>query len=589
MNGHATRIILTLHDDAQSITVEDDGRGIPVDTHPKFKKSALELILSTLHAGGKFSDQNYRSAGGLHGVGASVVNALSEELLATVKRDGFEWRQEFSRGKSQGSIKKGKATKQTGTKIFFRPDREIFSNTFFNSERLELLVKEKAFLNKGLKLILINERENKTTEFQFDDGLQSYLQELLKRDGTEALGGACCYLEKSDGIKVEAAFCWVDGGTSRFYSYVNGIYTSLGGAHEDGFRSGLGKALRNYISVHNLLPKGFKIIAEDLREGLIGLLSVNVPGSIAQLQFQGQTKEKLNNTEVSQPVESLLRTFEDYLNSRPTIANAIVERILDAARARMAAKSAVEAVSRKSSLTKRLNLPGKLADCSSNKSDNSELFIVEGESAGGSAKQGRNREYQAIFPLKGKVLNAISAGTLKLAENQELSDLVSALGCGSGAQIDLKRLRYDKVIILADADSDGMHISSLLLAFFYKQMRPLIEAGHLYLGLPPLFKIKFGTGAKEEVHWAYNDRERDSVVAAEKKRKIQVTRFKGLGEMNPKTLWDTTLNPRSRNLLKIQIVSDKDAEQMFSLLFGKDVAPRFKLIQENAHRLELDL
>ena len=589
MNGHASNIIVTLHDDAQSVTIEDNGRGIPVDTHPKFKKSALELILGTLHAGGKFSDQNYHSAGGLHGVGASVVNALSVELVANVKRDGFEWRQEFQRGKAKGPVKKGKATKQTGTSIYFRPDPEIFSNTFFNSERLELLVKEKAFLNKGIKLILNNERDNTTQEFKFDDGLQSYLKELLNRDGVQALGGSSCYLEKSDGIKVETAFCWVEGSSGRFYSYVNGIYTPLGGTHEDGFKSGLGKALRNYISVHNLLPKALKLTADDLREGLIGLLSVTVPGSIVQLQFQGQTKEKLNNPEVAPPVESLMRAFEDFLNSKPSVASAIVERILDAARARMAAKSAVEAVSRKSALTRRLNLPGKLADCSSSKAHNSELFIVEGDSAGGSAKQGRNREYQAIFPLRGKVLNSIAAGSSKLAENQELSDLVSALGCGSGSQLDLKRLRYDKVIILADADSDGMHISALLLAFFYKQLRPLIEGGHLFLGLPPLFKIKLGTGAKEEVVWAYTDRERDAIVAAEKKRKIQVTRFKGLGEMNPKTLWDTTLNPRSRNLLKIQIVSERDADQMFGLLFGKEVAPRFKLIQENAHRLELDL
>ncbi|MCB0334057.1 MAG: DNA topoisomerase IV subunit B, partial [Bdellovibrionales bacterium] len=374
------------------------------------------------------------------------------------------------------------------------------------------------------------------------------------------------------------------------FSYVNGIHTKEGGSHADGFKNGLVKGVRNYISVHNLLPRGVKLTADDVREGLLAVVSVNVPGSVSQLQFQGQTKDKLNNSEVALPVENLLRSFENHLNQNPKLASKLIERIVLAAKARAAARAASQSVSRKVGVSHRLNLPGKLADCSSTRPDKCELFIVEGDSAGGSAKQGRDRKTQAVLPLRGKVLNAISAPASKVKENRELTDLVSALGCGYGEAIRLNKLRYGKVVILTDADADGMHIASLLMAFFYKYMKPLIEAGHLYLALSPLYRIRVGSGKSEEVHWVYSDEEKAEILAQRGVRaKAHITRFKGLGEMNPKTLWETTLNPKTRKMLKIQIDDDLEAAQMLSSLLGKDSSGRYELIQEHAHRLELDL
>lgn len=590
MNGHADAIVVTLHNDSESVTIEDNGRGIPVDIHPKFKKPALELLLTTLHSGGKFSDRNYRSAGGLHGVGASVVNALSSELKATVWRDGFEWKQNFERGVVKSKIEKGAKTKQHGTKIYFRPDDTIFRAIKFSRERIEAILEEKAFLNKGLHLKFVDEGKGETKEFFYPDGVLSYLHSLLKRQEQQPVGGEVFSLERDEGIKVEVAFCWTESTSGKVLSYVNGIATGQGGSHEDGFRSGISKAIRNYMGVHNLLPKGMKVGGEDFREGLFAVLSVNVPGAVSQLQFQGQTKDKLNNPEIEEPVDALVKTFENTLNSKPKISALIIERILLAAKARAAARSAAESVSRKVGVSQRLNLPGKLADCSSGKAELCELLIVEGESAGGTAKQGRDRNIQAVLPLKGKVLNSFSVGNDKIGENKELIDLVSALGCGIGESIRLERLRYGKVIILTDADADGMHIASLLMAFFYRFMRPLIDAGHLYLGLCPLFRVRIGGGAKAVDHWANSEEERDKIIKEKAGRsQVHVTRFKGLGEMNAKTLWDTTLNPRGRNLLKIQVDDAAAADRTFENLLGKDAGARYKLIQENAHRLELDL
>lgn len=590
MNGHADTITLTLHADSESVTVKDNGRGIPVDVHPKFKKSALEIILTTLHSGGKFSDHNYVSAGGLHGVGASVVNALSETLDASVFRDGYVWDQSFSRGKPTSKLVRGEKTKAHGTQIYFKPDAEIFRSIKFSAERLEKLLEEKAFLNKGLKLTFIDEAAKTEKTFCFEDGLKSYLAALLQKQSLKAVAEESFYLERANGVKVEVAFCWTESTQEKVLSYVNGINTGQGGSHEDGFKSGLSKALRNYMSVHDLIPKGVKLGGEDLREGMFAVLSVNVPGAIAQLQFQGQTKDKLNNPEVEAPVEALLRTFENTLNSKPNVAAQIVERVLLAAKARAAARSAAEGVSRKVGISHRLNLPGKLADCSSNRQDKCEVFIVEGDSAGGSAKQGRDRETQAVLPLRGKILNSISAGEGKLKDNKELLDLVSALGCGLGDSIKLNKLRYGRVIILTDADADGMHISSLLMAFFFKFMRPLIDAGHLYIGLSPLYRIRVGSGTKEEDRWVYSDDEKEKMLKSlGPKAKVHITRFKGLGEMNPSTLWETTLNPRTRNILRIRIDDGAEAAAMFESLLGKDTGDRYRLIQENAHRLELDV
>lgn len=590
MNGYADTITVILHKDIESVTIKDNGRGIPVDNHPKFKKSALEIILTTLHAGGKFSDQNYGSAGGLHGVGASVVNALSEKLEAFVSRDGHEWQQSFVRGKPSSNLKKGKKTKETGTTIFFRPDPEIFRSVKFSSDRIVQLLREKAFLNKGLRIIFIDESNDTKSEYCFAEGLKSYLEALLEKEGDTALGGELFYLERANGIKVEVAFCWTEATKEKVLSYVNGIHTSEGGSHEDGLKTGLSKAVRNYMQVHDLLAKGAKITGDDIREGMIAVLSVNVPGSVTQLQFQGQTKDKLNNPEVTAPVETLLRSFENLLNSKPSVANAIVERIQLAAKARAAARSASESVSRKVGVSHRLNLPGKLADCSSTRPDKSELFIVEGDSAGGSAKQGRDRSIQAVLPLRGKILNAVAASESKLKENKEVLDLISALGCGYGEGMKIDRLRYGKVIILTDADADGMHIAALLMALFFKFMRPLVRSGHLYIGMSPLYRVKFGSGSKEELHWVYSDEQKEKLLKTKSSRaQVHITRFKGLGEMNPKTLWETTLDPSTRNLLRIVINDEKEVERIFESLLGKDTAERYRLIQENADRLELDL
>jgi len=590
MNGHADKIIVTLHKGGDSVSVQDNGRGIPTDAHPRFKKSALELILTTLHAGGKFSDRNYASAGGLHGVGASVVNALSEELVATVVRGGEGWQQKFSRGKPISRLASlGKKTGR-GTTIFFKPDSEIFRETRFSAERLSQMIEEKAFLNKGLRLVFVDEAAASSREFWYPDGLSAYLQSYLTRQKLEVVAEERFALDRSDGIRVEVAFCWTDSTNEQVLSYVNGICTAEGGSHEDGFKGGLVKAIRNYISVHDCLPKGVKLGAEDIREGLVAILSVNVPGSIAQLQFQGQTKDKLNNPEVAAPVEALVRTFENTLNSKPSTAAALLERMSLAAKARAAARTASQSVSRKVGVSHRLNLPGKLADCSSTSPDKSELLIVEGDSAGGSAKLGRDRRLQAVLPLRGKILNVMALTEAKLKENKELSDLVAALGCGMGKSMRVDKLRYQRIVILTDADADGSHIASLLMAFFFQFMRPLITGGHIYLGRPPLYRLRFGSGAKQEDQWAYSDEEKERIIKARGPRgKVQISRFKGLGEMNPKTLWETTLNPKTRNLLRITLDDEAVAARMLESLFGKDSGERYRLIQEHAHRLELDV
>ncbi len=589
MNGHADTITVTLSADRERITVQDNGRGIPVDLHPKYKKPALELILTTLHSGGKFSDRNYMSAGGLHGVGSSVVNALSKKMEVTVWRDGYTWDQTFSRGSATSKLKKGDKAKQTGTRVSFIADDEIFKTITFSSDKIDRMIQEKAFLNKGVTLHFIDQTKDSTTTYCYKDGIVSYLTSLLEKQKAAAIGGESFFLERANGMRVEVAFAWTEATSEKLLSYVNGIHTGQGGTHEDGFRTGLGKALRNYMDVHSLVPKGVKLTGDDFREGLVGVISVLVPGAISQLQFQGQTKDKLNNPEVAEAVDGVVRGFENLLNSKPKVAAALVERITLAAKARAAARAASQGISRKVGISHRLNLPGKLADCSSSKPEDSEVFIVEGDSAGGSAKQGRDRNTQAVLPLRGKVLNSFSAGMTKVQENRELIDLVSALGCGYGEELRLEKLRYEKVIILTDADADGMHIASLLMAFFFKFMRPLVANGHLYLGRAPLYRVRIGSGSKEDTQWVYTDEEKEQLVKKGGRAQIAVTRFKGLGEMNPETLWDTTLNPRKRNLLRVTLDNEEQVTQAFESILGKDAQTRFQLIQENAHRLEPDI
>ncbi len=598
MNGHASAIVVTLHEDGESATISDNGRGIPVDLHPRYRKPALELILTTLHAGGKFSDKNYKTAGGLHGVGSSVVNALSEEMVATVRRDGSEFQQHFSRGLPQGTLKTiKKGVSGSGTTIFFRPDAEIFRTRKFSAETIRAALKTKAYLNPGLKLTFIDEGAGTDAElYCYEEGLTAYLKEILQEKKLSALSEEPFSLEKGDDVEVRLAFQWTDSTAEIFHTYANGIYTPDGGSHEMGAKAGIVRAIRNYFNVHDVQTKGLKITAEDIREGLVCLVSVKLPGGKMQPQFQGQTKSKLNNPEVAPIVENVAKNLEQLLNAKPSLAAIIVNRVLLAAKARAASRAAVDTVRRKVGISHRLNLPGKLADCSSSKPEQCELFLVEGDSAGGSTKQGRDRHTQAVLPLRGKVLNTIAASAKKALENVELSNIVSALGCGAGEDCRAEKLRYRKVIILTDADADGMHIATLLMAFFFQFMRPLIDTGCLYLGKSPLYgiypketKTSKKKGEAKQVFWADSDKELEVIIKREKLTGPRVVRFKGLGEMNPDTLWDTTLDPKHRTLLRIRATDAELAYQSLRDLMGSEPAYRAKLIQERAESLELDL
>lgn len=589
MNGHADNILVVLHEDGESVSVSDNGRGIPVDKHPKFKKSTLEVILTTLHAGGKFSDKNYKTAGGLHGVGSSVVNALSEEMIATVRRDGFEYVQAFKRGKPKGAMKKSsKKVRGTGTHIFFRPDKEIFKNVKFKSQTIKQAIETKAYLNPGLKISYEDKLAGTKEDFVYEEGLLAYLKKIIADKKSAAIGDVFV-IRRDDNVLIDLAFCWLDAPKEEYYSYVNGIYTPDGGTHEIGAKNGIVKAIRNYISVHNVQLKGLKIGADDIREGLLCLVSVKLPGGEYEAQFQGQTKSKLNNPEVAPLVESLSRTFENVLNEKPSVAEMIINRIQMAAKARAASRAAGASVRRKIGVSHRLTLPGKLADCSSNKSQETELFIVEGDSAGGSTKQGRDRNTQAVLPLRGKVLNTIAANNKKIVDNKELSNIISALGCGIGEDCDPSKLRYGKVVILTDADADGMHIATLLIAFFFQYMRPIIDSGALYIGKSPLYGIFAKGKSKDQALWAYSDSELDRVIKKSKLSSPRIVRYKGLGEMNPDTLWSTTLDPKNRTLLRITMSDEEVVAEGLKALMGNDASTRYDLIQNFAERIEVDV
>lgn len=573
--GHCDTISVTIDED-NGITVVDNGRGIPVETHPKTGKSTVETVLTVLHAGGKFGAGGYKVSGGLHGVGVSVVNALSTELIAEVKKDGKIYRQRFERGNPQTELEVVGETSERGTCIRFLPDEEIFEEIVYKYETLEHRLRELAFLNKGIMITLEDKRDGieRKKEFHYTGGLIEYVKYLNKNK--TAIHEDVIYFEKKIGdYIVEISMQYTDGYTENVYSFANNINTHEGGVHLIGFKAALTRVVNDYAKKANFIKaKEDNLTGEDIREGLTAVVSVKLPDP----QYEGQTKTKLGNPPVRSAVESIaVENIGAFLEENPQSARIIVDKSLRSQRAREAAKKARELTRRKSVL-ESTSLPGKLADCAEKDPAKSEVYIVEGDSAGGSAKQGRDRNSQAILPLRGKILNVEKSRLDRILGSEEIKNMITAFGCGIGNEFDQERLRYHKIVIMTDADVDGAHIRTLILTFFFRYMRPLIEKGFVYIAQPPLYKIKKG---RKEIY-AYSDAQLNQVLEEIGRNQVDIQRYKGLGEMNAEQLWDTTMNPDTRTLLKVTIEDASMADDVFSMLMGDKVEPRRLFIQENA-------
>ena len=572
INGHCDVIEITVAG-GDTVTIKDTGRGVPVDNFRGTKKSAMEILFTTLHSGGKFGQGNYKVSGGLHGVGMAVVCALSETLTATSCRDGFEWTQTYSKGKPTTKLKKGKASRKRGTTITFKPDREIFPKIQFNIKIILEHAESKAFLNKGLKLVV---KENGSTHtFQYHEGLKDFIRKVS--EGKQAVNPEPFYIEKDDKkLRLETAFMWVEKAETVIHSYANSIKTVDGGTHETGFRNGMTKAVRAYIDRRNLLPKDVaSVTGDDVKEGLIAIISVYLQDDV---EFQGQTKGRLNSDIASQVEAVVKHSLEQFLYDNQTVGDRVASRIILSAQARIASRKAKEAVQRKTNISHRLNLPGKLSDCASVICEESELFICEGDSAGGSSKQARDRNTQAILPIRGKILNVETATLDKVLANTEIQNLISAIGTGIYPRLDYAKLRYGKIIIMTDADVDGAHICALLLTFFYRHMRELIEKGHIFIAQPPLYRIDAG----KKFFYAIDDEAKDKIVQGLNGGKYEIGRFKGLGEMPASDLKLTTMDKKKRVLIRVTIEDIDKANDTFDRLMGKDAQPRFKFIKERA-------
>ena len=569
--GFCNKISIIIHNDG-FITVSDNGRGIPVDIHPKLNKTGVEVVMTKLHAGGKFDKKVYKVSGGLHGVGISVTNALSKELIVEVKRNGKIYQQKYQQGKPVTELKiiGDVDLKETGTTVKFLPDNAIFSTTDFSFEILSSRLRELAFLNKGVKIIIEDERADKRNEFQYEGGIISFVEHLNKNKNP--LHKTIYFNKAKNDMQFEYALQYNDGYQENVFSFVNTINTYEGGTHLIGFKTALTRVTNNYIEKNKI--KGIKLTSEDTREGLTAVISIKVP----EPQFEGQTKTKLGNSEIKGLVDSVVYdSLSAYLEENPQIAKTIVYKCVNAAHAREAAQKARELTRRKGALNHG-SLPGKLADCSERAPEKCELFIVEGDSAGGSAKQGRNREFQAVLPLRGKILNVEKARLNKIFENEEITTLVTAIGTNVGEEFDITKARYHKLVIMTDADVDGSHIRTLLLTFFYRHMHPLIEAGYVYIAQPPLYKVTKGKLAK----YVYNDEELDKLLGEIGRDDANLQRYKGLGEMNPQQLWETTMDSGNRTILQVTLQDAVEADKIFTLLMGDQVEPRRKFIEQHA-------